>query len=85
MTDAIAHIRALQPDPAKFIRWGRGFVDWKFSQVAAYLGYHAARDYAERMRRWHDYRTKYQGCTLDKTFQDFLEAETSITHQPSTT
>ena len=82
--EALAHIRSLQPDPSRFIQWGRGYVDWKFSQVAAYIGYAAARDYADTMRRWHDYQAKYQGCTLDRTYQDFLEAETSITNQPST-
>lgn len=74
-SEALATIRALQPDPTKFIRYGRGFVDWKFSQVAAYLGYTQAREYAEAMRRWHDYRSKYQGSTLDRTYQDFLTAE----------
>lgn len=82
---ALDHIRAMQPDPSKFIRWGRGFVDWKFSQVAAYLGYAKAREYAEAMRRWHDYHSKYEGCPLDRTFQDFLCAEeTSFITQPST-
>lgn len=75
--EALDHIRSLQPDPSKFIQWGRGYVDWKFSQVAAYLGYAKARDYAETMRRWHDYKEKYQGCPLDRTYQDFLTAEAS--------
>lgn len=73
---ALHHIRALTPDPTKFIRpTARGYVDWKFSQVAAYLGYPAARQYAEAMRRWHDYADKYRGCILDQTFTDFLTAE----------
>lgn len=75
--DAIARIRSMQPDPGRFIRHGRGFVDWKFSQVCAYLGYEKGRAYAEAMRRWHDYRDRYEGCNLDKSFQDFLEAENS--------
>lgn len=70
--DAIEQIRAMQPDPSRFIQTQRGFVDWKFSQVAAYLGYERAREYAETVRRWHDYEGKYKGCLLDITYQDFL-------------
>ena len=74
--EVLHHIRALTPDPTKYIRpTARGYVDWKFSQVAAYLGYQKAREYATAMRRWHDYDTKYRGCTLDHTFTDFLTAE----------
>lgn len=75
-TEAAAQIRAMQPDPTKFIRVGRGYVDWKFSQVAAYLGFEGARAYAESMRGWHDYERKYKGCLLDSTYADFIQAET---------
>ncbi len=75
MTAATAQIRAMRPDPSKFIQSRRGYVDWRFSQVAAYLGFEAAKEYAETMRRWHDYESKYQGqCILDMTFTDFLNA-----------
>jgi hypothetical protein len=74
-TKAAAQIRAMQPDSSRFIQQGRGYVDWKFSQVAAYLGFEGAQYYAEAMRRWHDYHSKYEGCTLDRTYQDFLCAE----------
>lgn len=77
---ALERIRAMQPDPARFIQWGRGFVDWKFSQVCAYLGYEKGRAYAEAMRRWHDYHTKYRDCNLDKSFQDYLDAEQQHPH-----
>lgn len=80
--EAIARIRAMQPDPRRFIQHGRGFVDWKFSQVCAYLGYEKGREYAESMRRWCDYPTRYEGCNLDKSFQDFLDAENSTQHVP---
>lgn len=75
---ALDTIRAMQPDPAKFIQRGRGYVDWKFSEVCACIGYEKGRAYAEAMRRWHDYDKKYRDCPLDRTFQDFLEEEEKL-------
>ncbi|HRI61223.1 MAG TPA: hypothetical protein PK228_15895 [Saprospiraceae bacterium] len=74
---AVAHIKAQTGDPARFRVRKRGYVDWKFGEVAEYLGYTAARAYAETMCRWYDYKEKYQDSLLDKTYQDFLTAEAS--------
>jgi len=82
--DAVAHIRAQVGDTTKFRTRHRGYIDWKFGELAEYLGYAAALDYARRMRIWYDYQQKYQGCLLDTTFEAFLEAEKSLTLQPST-
>lgn len=70
-THDIAHLQTLTPDPAKFIRQGRGYVDWKFSQVCAYIGYTAAVEYAQAMRRWASYERAYKGCLLDTTYATF--------------
>lgn len=83
--EAVAHIKSQTGDPNRFRIRQRGYVDWKFGELAEYLGYAAALDYARRMRRWYDYAQKYQGSLLDTTFEAFLEAETSLTQQPSTT
>ena len=60
----------------------RGYVDFKFGELAEYLGYRSALDYVTRMRTmWHDYEKKYQGqCLLDTTYTDFLNASNSTQH-----
>lgn len=72
---AVAHIKAQTGDSSRFRTRQRGYVDWKFGELAEYLGYTAARDYAERMRRWYDFQSKYEGCLLETTFEAFLQAE----------
>lgn len=81
MIDPVAIITAFTPDPTKWRRVGRGYVDWKFGQVAEYLGYQAAVDYVNTMRRWHDFEAKYQDCTLNTTYTAFCEAQKEITCQ----
>lgn len=74
-SDPVTTIKNFQPDPTKFRKQGRGFVDWKFGQVAEYLGYAGAVEYVETMRRWWDFEQKYTECTLNLTFIAFQEAE----------
>lgn len=79
-TDAVATIKSMQPDLAKFQVRRRGYVDWKFSELSAYLGYQGAVDYAESVRRWVDF-DKYKECLLITTYTAFLEAERQTTAQ----
>ncbi len=72
--DAVATIKSMQPDSSKFRVRRRGYVDWKFGELSAYLGYQVAVDYAESVRRWVDF-DKYQDCLLITTYSAFLEAE----------
>lgn len=76
--EAVAKIKAMQPDSTKFCVRKCGFVDWKFGELAAYRGYAAAVDYVESVRRWRDF-SKYQDCLLIQTYNAFLEAEKSTT------
>lgn len=80
ISEAITHIRQQTGDPYKFQIRQRGFVDFKFGELAEYLGYQGAVDYVTRMRTmWHDYEKKYQGqCLLDTTYTDFLNASNTI-------
>lgn len=73
--DPVAIIKAFQPDPTKFRRQGRGYIDWRFGQVAEYLGYEGALAYVESMKRWHDFERNYSQCLLHTSYQAFLEAQ----------
>jgi hypothetical protein len=73
---AIAAIQTATPNPNNFVRRGRGYVDWKFSEVALYLGYQAAEEYVATVRRWHDFETKFAECELIKSHSRFLELAT---------
>lgn len=77
--EAISHIKMQTGDAKKFQIRQRGYVDWKFGELAEYMGYSAALDYVTLMRsKWYDYETKYQGqCLLDTTYTDFLNAHSS--------
>jgi len=75
MESPVQIIKAFQPDPTKFRQQGRGYVDWRFGQVAEYLGYQGALEYVNTMRRWWNFATQYQDCTLNQTFIAFQEAE----------
>lgn len=73
---AVAYIKAQIGDNSKFKVRNRGFVDWKFGELAEHKGYIEAVRFIESVRRWHDYDEKYKGeCLLDKTYTAFLEAE----------
>ena len=83
MTDqatAVSLIRAMQPDPSKFVQRARGAVDMTFGQLAQYAGYKSAVEYIETARRmWWDWQSRYAGkCLLDTSYTAFLEAEKSM-------
>lgn len=67
----LQQVLTAQPDPTKWIRRGRGYVDWSFSQVAQYLGYTAALEYVGTMHRWHDFEARYKECELEKSYQRY--------------
>lgn len=79
-TEAVARIRAMQPDRTRFVVRRRGYVDWKFGELAAYLGYQAAGEYVETVRRWYDFE-KYRDCLLITTHDAFLEAAGQYTEK----
>lgn len=77
MTDsatAVATIKAYKPDRTAWQVRAGGYVGWNFGELARYLGYPAARQYAESVRLRVDY-AKYQDTLLNTTFSAFLEAE----------
>ena len=79
---AVAHIKACKPNSLKFIIRSRGTVDWKFGELAEYIGYEAARAEVEHKRRmWYDWEEKYSDCLLNTTYTAFLEAEQQL-NQP---
>jgi hypothetical protein len=57
-----------------FIKRGRGYVDWKFSELCLYNGYKAAKDYVISMRSWHDFQKKYSTCLLETSYVAFQQA-----------
>lgn len=71
---AISIIKAMRPDTTKFQVRRRGYVDWKFGELAAYLGYQGAVDYVASVRRWIDF-DKYEESLLITSHTAFLEAE----------
>lgn len=77
-------IRDFRPDPAAYIQNGRGFVDWDFAQVCAYLGYEEGERYARSMRRWYNYERQYKGCNLDITYGEFLAAVDQVREEETT-
>jgi hypothetical protein len=77
--DPVDYIRACKADPSKWIERKRGFIDWKFSEVAEYLGYDDAHEYCQKMMRWYDYAKKYQGrCLLDVSYHQFLNHQSKL-------
>jgi len=72
-SEAIAYIKAQKGSPEAFRFRPRGFVDWKFGEVAEYLGFEGAKSYVQAALRWHD-RKRFEGCLLFETYQSFLTA-----------
>lgn len=72
--NAVAVIKAMTPDSTKFLNRKRGFVDYKFSELARYKGYEAACTYAESVLRWHD-ADKFAEAILLTSYAAFKEAE----------
>lgn len=70
---ALAHIKSCTGDPTRFKVRARGYIDWKFGELAEYMGYEAALQYAESAIRWYD--RKARGSLLEASFFAFLEAE----------
>lgn len=85
LSEIVTLIRSLRPNPAAFIQQGRGFVDWEFAQVCAYLGYDEAERYASSMRRWYNFQRQYAGCTLDITYGEFLAAVDQVREEEQLT
>lgn len=72
--EAVAHITSQLGDPSKYRQRQRGFVDWKFGELAEYKGYQGALDYVATMRRWYNYTANYKGqCLLDQSFELFQD------------
>jgi hypothetical protein len=83
-TEAVAHIMRQVGDPTKFRNRHRGFVDWKFGELAEYRGYQGALDYVATMRRWYNYATAYKGqCLLDESFELFQESLQKLNLSPA--
>lgn len=71
---AVETIKNFTPDASKFLVRNRGFVDYKFSELARYRGYQAACVYAESVLLWHDIE-KYRDCLLITSYEAFRAAE----------
>jgi hypothetical protein len=71
---AVLHILAQRGDPAKFKQRRRGYVDWKFGELAEYLGYDSALSYVQSVQSWFDYADKFADSLLIITFAAFQEA-----------
>jgi len=76
--EAVARIRAMLPDAAKFCVRQHGYVDWKFGELAAYKGYAGALEYVQSVLRWIDFEKKYSDCLLITTFRAFQDAEQQL-------
>ena len=84
--EAVKHIMGQTGDPTKFRRRQRGYVDWKFGELAEYLGFTGAEQYVLTVRRWYDYESKYKGaCLLDETYSAFAEAQKMTTNHHHST
>ncbi len=81
---AVILIRSMQPDVTKFCHRQRGFVDWKFGELAAYKGYCGALEYVQSVLHWVDFEKKYADCLLITTFRAFQEAERQTEQHAST-
>jgi hypothetical protein len=73
-TECITALQQLPPNPTKWLKKGRGYVDWKFSEVCQYLGYTATLEYVHSMHRWHDFEAKYKECELQTTYTRYTQA-----------
>lgn len=79
LEDAVNYIKSQYGDPKRWKVRQRGFIDWKFGELAEYKGFQAAVAYAESVRLWYDFE-KYNNCLLEQTYAAFLEAEKTIHH-----
>lgn len=77
--EAIQTLINAQPNPKNFIHRGRGYVDWKFSELCLYHGYQSAKEYVFTMRRWHNFETHYSNCLLETTYVAFQQALNTLT------
>lgn len=73
---AVSRIRAAKPDPTKFKIRHRGFIDWKFGELAEYKGFEAAVQYAEAAAAWAN--RSAEGSLLLETYRAFREAEKEV-------
>lgn len=71
--EAVSLIRAAKPDPTKFKIRARGFIDWKFGELAEFKGFAGAVMYAESAAGWVD--KKATDSLLLKTYAAFRAAE----------
>lgn len=71
---AIDHIKSQRGNQDKFKLRARGYVDWKFGELAEFLGFEKARHYAEAAMRWPD-AGRLESCLLFETYRAFAEAE----------
>jgi hypothetical protein len=71
---AIQTILQAKPNPKNYITRGRGYVDWKFSELAIYQGYQAATEYVKSMRSWYNFNTHYSDCLLETSYCAFQQA-----------
>lgn len=71
--EAVAYIKVQTGDPTRFKVRTRGYIDWKFGELAEYMGYADALRYTEAALRWVDGRAR--GSLLEATYFAFLEVE----------
>lgn len=76
--EAVAYIKSQTGDPSRFKVRARGYIDWKFGELAEYMGYAEALRYADACIKWPDGRAR--GSRLEATYYAFLEAEGFITN-----
>lgn len=71
--EAVAYIKAQTGDPTKFKVRSRGYIDWKFGELAEYMGYDQALRYADACLKWPDGRAR--GSRLESSYFAFLQEE----------
>lgn len=77
LAEAVEYIRSQRGDTSLFKVRKRGYIDWKFSELAAYKGYDAAIQYADSVLRWFD-AEKYADCLLITSYNAFRAAEAEV-------
>lgn len=74
---AVHYIKSQCGNSSRFKIRARGFIDWKFGELAEYKGYTGATQYAEAVLAWHDF-DKYRDCLLVTSYTAFLEADQAL-------
>lgn len=74
---AVETIKNFTADPSCFLVRTRGFLDYKFSELARYRGYEGACQYAESVLRWHD-ADKFSDTILVTSYAAFRAAERNL-------